>query len=200
MPYNTLPSKEIIDVTIAALKGNNIDAHFAENAAAAKAKALEIIPAGAQVMTMTSVTGDTIGLYSELNDPAKYKPVREVLMDKNADPDKKRQLGAAPEWAVGSVHAVTQAGELLIASATGSQLPAYAYGAAHVLWVVGAQKIVKDIDDGRKRIQEHTFPLENARAMKAYGVGSGINKMLRINKEATDGRLHMILINEVIGF
>jgi hypothetical protein len=113
---------------------------------------------------------------------------------------KKRQLGAGPDFATGSVHAVTEDGHLLIASASGSQLPAYAYGGGKVIWVVGTQKIVKNMDDAMKRLQEHTFPLENARAQKVYGVGSAIAKTLVINKEFTAGRLVLIFVNEVLGF
>jgi hypothetical protein len=110
------------------------------------------------------------------------------------------RLGAAPEWATGSVHAVTRDGHLLVASRTGSQMAAYVYGALKVLWVVGAQKIVEDLDDGIRRIYEYVLPLEDARAMQVYGTHSGVNKLLVINEELEAGRLHLILVNEALGF
>ena len=112
-----------------------------------------------------------------------------------------QKLGAAPEWAIGSVHAVTENGEVLIASASGSQLPAYAYGSSNVIFVVGAQKIVKNVDEGIKRIYEYCLPLESERARIAYGVpGSSVNKILIINKEFQEKRINLIFVNEVLGF
>lgn len=101
---------------------------------------------------------------------------------------------------MGSVHAVTQDGHILIASNSGSQLPAYAYSAAHVIWVVGTQKIVKNIEEGMKRIYEYCLPLEDARAQKAYGVGSAVNKLLIVNVEKVPGRITIILVKEKLGF
>ena len=112
-----------------------------------------------------------------------------------------QQLGAAPDWAVGSVHALTQEGEALIASATGSQLPAYAYGASHVIWVVGTQKIVGNLEEGMRRIHEYTLPLESERARKAYGVpGSAVNKMLIVRGEVNKERITVIMVREKLGF
>jgi hypothetical protein len=201
--YNTLPPEERIRKVIESLKKNGIEAHFAPNAAEAKKKALEIIPAGASIMDMTSVTLETISVAHEVRDSKNYKSVREELMKLNMKTEgaEMKKLGAAPEWTIGSVHAVTENGEALIASATGSQLPAYAYGAQKVLWIVGAQKIVKDMEDGMKRIYEHSLPLESERAKKAYGVpGSSVNKILIVNKEHEAGRVQMILVNEILGF
>ena len=115
-----------------------------------------------------------------------------------------RKLGAAPDFAVGSVHAVTEDGHLLIASNTGSQLPAYVYSAGKVIWVVGAQKIVKDLDEGMKRLREYVLDLETARARKAYGLpddwNSFYSKVLVFRREVNPGRTHLVLVNEALGF
>ena len=112
-----------------------------------------------------------------------------------------KKTGAAPEYCIGSVHAVTQDGKVFIASNTGSQLPSYAYGSANVIWVVGTQKIVKDFDEANERIYKYTLPLESERARKAYGVpGSAVNKMLIVNKEVAPGRITIIFVNEKLGF
>jgi len=201
MKWNTLATKESVEKTIAALRLNGIEAVFVKDREEAKKKVLSIIPKGAEVMNMTSVTLDTIGLPDELNNSGKFNAVRGKLMDEKVSPREKKRLGAAPEWTVGSVHAVTENGEVMIASNTGSQLPAYAYGADHVVWVVGTQKIVKNLDDGRKRIYEYVLPLESERAKKAYGVaGSAVNKLLTISHENTLGRITMVLVGEVLGF
>ena len=92
-------------------------------------------------------------------------------------------------------------GKVLIASNTGSQLPAYAYGASKVIWIVGTQKIVNDLEDGMKRIYEYTLPLESERAQKAYGVaGSAVSKLLIVNQEVTPGRITIIFVPENIGY
>lgn len=202
--WNHLVSRESIDKTIEALKVNGIDAKYAENGNEAKRLVLELLPEGSEVMTMTSTTLDAIGLSEEINkENSKFKPVRDKLyaMDRTTQAKEMNRLGAAPEYVLGSVHAVTEDGHALIASASGSQLPAYAYGALKVVWVVGAQKIVKNVSDGFKRIYEHSLPLESERAKKAYGVpGSSVNKILIVNKEVQPGRIILILVNEVLGF
>ena len=201
MTYDKLPSKSSIEKSISSLKSNGIDAYFVQTAEEAKKKVLELIPKGTSVMTMTSVTLDSIGITNEINQSEKYDSIRNKLM-KITDKQglEMQKLISSPEWVIGSVHAVTEDGKVLIASNTGSQLPAYAYGAGHVIWVVGAQKLVENIDEGMKRIYEHSLPLESERAKKAYGVsGSSVNKILIVNKEITP-RITLIFVNEVLGF
>lgn len=201
MSFNTVATKKSVDNTIIALKANGIEAVFVGSGEEAKKKALEIIPAGAEVMNMTSVTLDAIGLADELNNSGKFNSVRSKLMDEKVPARVKKQLGAAPEWTVGSVHAVTENGEVVIASNSGSQLPAYAYGADHVVWVVGTQKIVKNLEEAHQRVYEYVLPLESERAKKAYGVaGSEVKKTLVINKEGTSGRITVIFVGEALGF
>lgn len=184
------------------LQANGMTAMFFQTSAEAKAKVLELVPAGAEVMNMTSVTLDTIGVAKEIVESAAYQPVRAKLMDKETTPSMKRKLGGGPDWAVGSVHALTEDGKLMVASNTGSQLGAYAYGAEHLIWVIGAQKIVKDLDEGMKRLYEHVLPLESARANKAYNIttGSFISKLLIFNREITPGRVTVIIVGEKLGF
>lgn len=200
--WEDLADEKTIERTAAALKANGIEVFIAENGEDAKKKVLEVIPEGADVMDMTSTTLDTIGMSKEIQDSGKFNSVRKKLMSMNRDTQgsEMRKLGAAPEWTVGSVHAVTEDSKMLIASASGSQLPAYAYGSSHVIWVVGTQKIVKNLDEGLKRIYEYTFPLEDERAKKAYGVGSGVNKILIVNKEKIAGRITIIFVKEKLGF
>lgn len=203
MQYNTLPTLDVIEKTKAALTANGIQVIIAENGADAKNKVLELLPQNSEVMDMTSTTLDTIGVSKEIQESEKYTSIKKKLfaMDRETQGIEMQKLGAAPEWTIGSVHAVTEDGHVLIASLTGSQLPAYAYGSAHVVWVVGAQKIVKDTDSGIKRIYDYVLPLESERAHKAYGVpGSAVDKLLIINKEITPNRLTIILVKEVLGF
>lgn len=80
-----------------------------------------------------------------------------------------RRIGVAPAWVRGSAHAIT-VGLILIASANGSQLPTSAYAMEKVIWIAGAQKLVKNLCNGTKRHYEYRSPLMDRRACKAYDV------------------------------
>lgn len=200
--WTQIPTQKIIDKTINALRQNGIHAEFVKTGSEAKEKVLSMIPEGAEVMTMTSVTLQTIGITEVIDESGKFNSVRKKLtsMDRATQSLEMQKLGAAPDWVVGSVHAVTQDGKVMIASNTGSQLSAYAYAGSHVIWVVGVQKIVENFDEGMKRIYEHSLVLERERAKKAYGIESNVNKILVINKEIKPDRISVILVGEVLGF
>ena len=202
--WSELASNESIQKTIEALKANGINALVVENGNDAKNKVLELLPKGAEVMSMSSVTLEVTGITKEINESGEYNSVKDKLakMDRKTEGLEMQRIGAAPEYAVGSVHAVTEDGKVIIASNTGSQLPAYAYGALHAIWVVGTQKVTKNVDEGIKRIYEYVLPLESERANKTYNItsGSNVSKMLIINRERVDGRLTVILVKEKLGF
>lgn len=200
--FNVLADDQIISVTIQALKNNNIEALVVENGSKAKEKVLAILPERAEVMNMSSITLETLDLDKEINESGRYDAVKPKLakMDRETQSVEMQKLGSAPTWTVGSVQAVTQTGQIIIASNTGSQLSAYAYGAAYVIWVVGTQKIVKDLDEGMKRIFDYILPLETEHMQKLYKVGSNVSKLLIINKEFTPGRLTVIFVKEKLGF
>ena len=189
--WTTLADEASIQKTVEALKANGVDAIVVDSKEKAKEKVLEMLPEGAEVMTMSSETLKTVGLTEADTVKVKLKTMEDAA--------EKKRRGAAPEWAVGSVHAVTEDGKMLIASNTGSQLGAYAYSSAHVIWVVGAQKIVKDLDEGMKRVYEFCLPHENEKMMKLYNVPSNVSKLLIFNKEIRPGRVTMILVKEKIG-
>jgi hypothetical protein len=104
-----------------------------------------------------------------------------------------------PEFALGSVHAITRDGTLVIASALGSQFASYAFGATKVIFVVGAQKLVPDLAVAHERIYEHCLKLEDGRALEAYGKTSRVGKILEIHQE-DPGRIHVVLIRCRVGF
>ncbi len=201
--WNQIPPDAVIQKTANALRENGMTPIIVENKEEAKKKLLSLLPEGSEVMDMTSVTLTTLGITDTLHHSDKYKSIKNVLskMDRAIDHLEMQKLGAGPEYALGSVHAITEDGKVVIASNTGSQLPAYAYGASHVLWVVGAQKITADLDSAMKRVYDYVLPLESDRAHKAYGVpGSFVSKLLIINKEIAPGRITVILVKENLGF
>lgn len=205
MDFSKLAPKANVTKIIETLSQANITAELVENAEAAKETALKMIPQGAEVMTMTSVTLDEAGISEAVNTSGKYQSVRNQLnsLDRKTDSLKMQKIGAAPEWVIGSVHAVTEDGEVVIASNTGSQLPAYVYGAAHVIWVVSTKKIVKNLDEAMKRIKEFIIPLENKRGEAAYGVPgfkTNVSKLLIVSREVVPNRIHIVFVNEELGF
>ena len=148
MKFASLAPQETITKTVAALQNNGMTVTIVGSAHEAKEAVLALIPSGSEVMTMTSISLDDAGISEAINGKeSNYVSAKNKLWSLNRETQGKemQQLGATSDWAIGSVHAITEQGEVIVASNTGSQLPAYAYGSAHVVWVVGTQKIVKDI-------------------------------------------------------
>jgi L-lactate utilization protein LutC len=195
-------SRERLTKVAAALEKNNIAAFVVSSREAARAKVHELIPEGAEVFTATSRTLDELGIAAELDEAGRHSAVRPKLlkMDRNTQRHEMRELGARPAYVVGSVHAVTDDGFVMIASMSGSQLGPYASGSGNVIWVVGAQKVVKNIDEGFQRIEQYSLPLEDERMRGLYRIGSAIGKILIVEREAMPGRSTLILLDEVIGF
>lgn len=200
--WTTLASKEIIDKIISILKSNNIDASFVQTKEEAKEKVLSLLPEGSHVLSSTSVTLEEIGLKEEIENSNKIVSVRKeyMVLNHEKDAEKIRVLRSTPDVIIASVHAVTEKGQIMIASNTGSQLAPYAYSAKKVIWVVGTQKIVKNLDNGFKRIYEYVVPLEEKHMQSLYGKGTNVSKLLIFNKEVIEGRVTLIFVNEVLGF
>jgi len=194
---------ESIDRATKALVKNGIEVFVVESGEDAKHKVLELLPKNAEVMTMTSKTLESTGIAEAINNSEEYDAIKPKIakMNRETDGRQMQRLGAAPEWAIGSVHAITEGGDVLVASGTGSQLPAYAYGADHVIWVVGSQKIVQNLEEAHLRLRNHTLPLEDARLKTVYGPNaqSRINKVITFHGEEP-GRITMIIVREPHGF
>jgi hypothetical protein len=186
----------------AALTEHGFTVEILDDAAAARARIKELIPAGASVFTGASETLRLSGIEADINASGRYDAVRPrvLAMDRATQADDFRRLVATPDVAVGSVAAVTETGSLVLASASGSQLPANAGGAARRIWIVGAQKVVPDLSTALRRVEEHCLPLETVRAQAAYGYPSAINRMLILNAEPYPGTGTVLLLREAIGF
>ncbi|HSW85322.1 MAG TPA: LUD domain-containing protein [Candidatus Saccharimonadales bacterium] len=199
--YSRPASQERIRRVKAALETNGFKVKLVDNLDALHTAVLKQIPSGSEVFTATSVTLDKANLTETLNDNP-YVWVRNMFMPLYGIPDKElemKRLGSASDYAIGSVHALTEDGQAVIASASGSQIPNYVYGAKNYIWVVGSQKIVENLDEALDRVENYSFHLEDERAKKAYGFGSSINKVLIYRKE-TAGRGTIYIIREAVGF
>jgi hypothetical protein len=200
--WGTPADDDRVKRTRAALGANGIVVERAADGPEAKRIVLELIPAGSQVHHGASQTLDMLGITEELDKSGRYEPLRPRIwsMDRKTQGDEIRRLAAAPDVMLGSVQAITESGALLAASMGGSQLGPYVSGAARVILVAGTQKIVADVDEGLRRIDEYSLPLEDARAQAAYGIRSAVNKVLIINREVAPGRITVVLVDEVLGF
>jgi hypothetical protein len=200
--FAKLAIDERIERTSKALEANGIQTLIAENAAEAKRLFFELLPEGSEVFLGASVTLEQLGIAADVDQSGRFDAVRPKMYAMNRETQGReiRKLISAPDFAAGSVHAVTEDGHVLIASATGSQLGPYASGAGKVIWVVGAQKIVKDLNDGLRRLNEHVVPLEEEHMQQLYKVGTAVNEMLIVNRATRPGRITMIIVKEELGF
>jgi hypothetical protein len=200
--FSRMASEPRIRAVAGALEGSGITARVTNSGAEARQVVQSLLPARAEVYNNTSRTLEVTGIAEDIERSGRYQPLRPRLyqMDREMQGREMRQLSAAPDWVVGSVHAVTEDGSILIASASGSQLGPIVSGAGHVIFVIGGQKVVPDLNTGLRRIYEYCFPLEDARARQAYGVPSGVNNLLVVNNAITSARITAILVNEPLGF
>jgi LUD domain len=200
--FSRLASMQQIRSVAETLERNGIAVSVVDSGGEGRQAVRSLLPVGAEVYNNTSRTLEVIGVAEDIERSGLYQPLRPRLyqMDREMQAREMRQLTASPDWVVGSVHAVTEEGSLLIASASGSQLGPIVSGAGHVILVIGAQKIVPDLSTGLRRVYEYCFPLEDQRARQAYGVPSGVNNLLIINKSVGPGRITAILVNETLGF
>ena len=200
--FAKIASDERIERTRQALEANGIHVQVAEDGEQAKRMFFELIPEGAEVFLGTSVTLEQLGIKDIIDKSGRFDAVRPrtAAMDRTTQAREIRKLSSAPDYAAGSVHAVTESGQVLIASRAGSQLGPYAYGAGNIVWVVGAQKLVKDLDEAFRRLYEYDVPREEEHMQQLYHTGTAVNKILIINAEARPGRTTMIIVKQELGF
>ena len=200
--FTTLPGEHTLQATVVALEEHGFSTEIVDDLGAARQAVLARIPDGSSVMTNTSVTLAESGIADAINDgDGRWQSARNRMfaLDFATQAQEMKAIGGQPDYAVGSVHAITADGTLVIASASGSQLASYAWGAVNVIFIVGAQKLVPTLAAAHQRIYQHSLPLEDARAQAAYGQHSQVGKILEIHQEQP-GRIHIVLIRQQVGF
>jgi hypothetical protein len=200
-PFAEPASADCLDRASSALTAHGFAVEILDDAAAARARVKQLLPEGAGVLTSASETLRLSGIEDDVNGSGRYEAIkpRVLAMDRAAEADVIRRLIATPDFVIGSVAAVTETGSVVVASGSGSQLPAYAGGAGQAIWIIGAQKVVPDLATALRRVEDHALPLEDARARVAYGQPSAINRLLTLNA-VQPGRLTILLLREAIGF
>ncbi len=200
--FTTLPDEHALQATVVALEEHGFSVEVVDDLDAARETVLARIPDGSSVMTNTSVTLAETGIADAINDSdGRWESARNKMfaLDFATQAQEMKAIGGQPDYALGSVHAITADGTLVIASASGSQLASYAWGAANVIFVAGAHKLVPTLEAAHQRIYQHSLKLEDARAQAAYGQHSQVGKVLEIHQELP-GRIHLVLIRQQVGF
>jgi L-lactate utilization protein LutC len=203
--YNTLPTQESINKTAENLKTNGIEPIVVANANEALEKIKSLIPSGVSVMNGTSKTLEQIGYIDYLKSGQHpWNNLHKAIVEET-DPIKQGELrrqALLSEYYLGSVHALSETGEFLIASNTGSQLPHVVFSSTHLIFVVGAQKIVPSLSEAMKRLEDYVVPLEDTRSKEAYKVGTQLSKILIFKKEnpMVGRKVSMIIVSESLGF
>lgn len=200
--FTKLASDERIERVAEALEANGMHTLITENGEEAKKIVLGLVPENAEVYTNQSKTLEKLGLFDEFDKSGRYNAVRPKVMslDRKTQSNEIRKLRTVPDYIVGSVHAITDDGKVLVSSFGGSQLAPFAAGAAKVIWVVGTQKLVKDLNEGFRRIEEYSYPLEDARLLAVLGIHTAIGKTLIVNREVVPGRITVVLVKEELGY
>src|SRR5258707_13647979 len=199
--FTAMPDEQTLAETVVALEEHGFSVEVVDGPDDARTAVLARMPEGSSVMTNTSVTLQETGIADAINDGGPYDSARNKMfaLDFETQAQQMKAIGGQPDYALGSVHAVTHDGTLVIASASGSQLASYAWGAASVILVVGAQKLVPTLEAAHERIYQHSLKLEDARAQAAYGQHSSVGKILEIHQQLP-GRVHIVLIRQPAGF
>jgi acyl-CoA hydrolase len=195
------PDRARLERTAAALAKRGFQVQIADSLEDARRLVLQEIPDGAEVHTALSETMRELGIAAEIDESGRHDSIRSQLnaLDRATQGREMRKLAAAPDYIVGSAHAVTDAGEIVVGSGSGSQLGAYAYAAGRVILVIGHQKLVRDLDEGLRRVREYSLPREHARMQSLGRAGSLLAKTLIIHQEPS-ARISVILVPETIGF
>ncbi|MFE5028167.1 LUD domain-containing protein [Streptomyces sp. NPDC056656] len=193
-------SEEQLGRAAEALRGNGFTVYVVDTVTDARELVLSLVPAGESVFTASSETLRLSGITEAIDESGRFDSVRAVAGDLGDDVAARIRLGATPDVVVGSVHAVSEDGVLLVGSASGSQLAPYASGARKAIWVVGAQKIVPDVATGLRRIRDHSLPKEWRRLYENYGQTSFIGKILILEREAFPERGVVVLVRDSMGF
>ena len=198
--FTTLPDEQTLAATVTALEERGFSVQVVDDLDAARHAVLTRIPHGSSVMTKTSVTLAETGIADAINQGGPYGSARTKMfaLDFAAQAQQMTAIGGQPDYALGSIHAVTRDGTLVIAPASGSQLASCAWGAANVIFVAGAHKLVRTPGAARQRIYQHSLVLEDVRAVAAYGQHSQVGKILEIHQELP-GRIHIVLIRQAVG-
>lgn len=203
--YITVASDEMITKTKGNLIANGFQTEVVETGVDALEFIKKSIPKGVSVMNGSSTTLEQIGYIEFLKsgDHGWNNLHGAILAEKDPAKQVGLRMGASlSDFYLGSVHALTETGEMVFASNTGSQMPHLVSTSQNLILVVGAQKIVPTVEDGFRRIKEYVYQLEDERLQKAYGIHTMWSKSVVLHKEnpMMGRKVHVLIVKEKLGF
>lgn len=201
---NNLLADKILD----GLKSRNMTGYYAKDKEEALKIALSIIPEGSSVARGGSMSVNEIGLADALSCGNYNYCNRDAAIDKRAA----ELFAYDSDVFIGSSNAITEDGILVNIDGNSNRVSAMAYGPRKVVLVVGMNKVAKDVDAAIKRARNEAAPINTQR----FGLNTPCSKTGScINCKSPDticcqflitrfsrhtGRIHVILVNEDLGF
>lgn len=112
-----------------------------------------------------------------------------------------RRTAIAAEYAIASVDAVTEAGDFVVADASGTRVGVF-HAAGQVIIVIGANKLVHDLKTAEDRIRHYCFAIESARVRAIYGwPASNVSNYLVCHTHGLmPSKFHFVIVKESLGF
>ena len=202
MASKNVGDEDSIRRTVEALKARNVNVLVVDDAAQALAKLKELVPEGSVIFNNTSETLDSIGYSDYVHQNPKYRNLHDE-MEAETDPAKQRNIrrqATMADYFIGSVQAVAETGEVVVASGSGSQIAAYVYNAEHLIWLAGTQKICPGLPEAMDRVRGYTLERHDSWLQGRGRNPSPIGKLMVFENEVVAGRITMILINESLGW
>jgi hypothetical protein len=205
MDHAALATKSELDTTVSALTNNGFLPEVLSTKEAALARIKELIPAGASIMNGASKTLEQIGFveYLKAGEHGWKNLHADILAE--TDPIKQgelRKYSVVSDFYLGSAHVITEKGEMVFASNSGSQLPHLAFTSPNIILVVSTKKLTPTLTEAFDRIDSHIVPLEDVRMKEVYGFGTLHAKTLIMHKEnpAIGRTVHVLFVEEDLGF
>ena len=201
--WNSIPTDEVVEKTASAVESRGIGVIIAKSADDALAVLKKVIPDGAEVMNGSSTTLIEIGYEDYISgNQSGWKLMHNAITAENNDNKRAelRRKSVAADYFISSANAIAQTGEIVACDASGSRVGAWPFAAGHLILVVGINKIVPNLEDALNRVRQYAYPLENARAKRAYGIPSMIGKCVIFSHEKNEGRVILILVKEALGY
>ena len=203
--FDALAGREMVEKTMKALTEQGFLPESVETRADALARIKALMPAGASVMNGSSKTLEEIGYINYLASGShSWVNLKDEIL-KETDPAKQttlRKRSVISDYYLGSAHAVTEEGEIIISSNTGSQMPHLVYTSPNLILIVSTKKIVPKFADAFERIERHIMPLEDASIMQKYKIHTMRAKTVVLHRENPmfGRKVHVIFVNEKLGF
>ncbi|WP_026659410.1 lactate utilization protein [Butyrivibrio sp. AC2005] len=201
---NGLLSKKIID----GLKSRNMSGYYAGSKDEALKIALELIPKGSSIAMGGAMSAHEIGLVDALK-TSDYN-----FIDRDAAEDKRAAMLATYDADVflSSANAMTEDGILINIDGNSNRVSAIAQGPRKVIFIVGMNKVCPDVDSAMKRARNVAAPINAQRfglSTPCAKTGSCMDckspdticcQFLMTRFSRHEGRIHVILVNDSLGF